>query len=127
MIGLFLFSCSAVGNQLVYRDDEGSLEVVTSGLPWTFDGEGDKFRLGSKALRIKNGYQFDPFLSVRTSLVEALPHQITAVYEKMLPRQPLRYLLADDPAAAKLTKTVLMIAQVPNKTMIYVSIKAYFP
>jgi hypothetical protein len=32
-------------------------------------------------------------------LVEPLPHQITAVYEAMLPRQPLRFLLADDPGA----------------------------
>src|SRR5258708_22354420 len=27
------------------------------------------------------------------------PHQIDAVYSKMLPRQPLRFLLADDPGA----------------------------
>lgn len=34
-------------------------------------------------------------LAVHTSLVESLPHQITAVYEAMLPRQPLRFLLAE--------------------------------
>jgi len=38
-------------------------------------------------------------LTIHTSIVEPLPHQITAVCEAMLPRQPLRFLLADDPGA----------------------------
>ena len=42
---------------------------------------------------------FDPLLAVHTSVVDPLPHQITAVYEAMLPRQPLRFLLVDDPGA----------------------------
>jgi hypothetical protein len=36
---------------------------------------------------------------VLASLIEPLPHQITAVYETMLGKQPLRYLLSDDPGA----------------------------
>ena len=39
--------------------------------------------------------------AVSASQIEALPHQITAVYGEMLPRQPLRFLLADDPGAGK--------------------------
>lgn len=39
--------------------------------------------------------------SLHTSNVQALPRQITAVYESMLPRQPLRFVLADDPSAGK--------------------------
>jgi hypothetical protein len=46
---------------------------------------------------IRLAHLFDPVLAVHTSLVEPLPHQITAVYEAMLARQPLRFLLADDP------------------------------
>jgi hypothetical protein len=38
---------------------------------------------------------------VHSSRIEPLPHQITAVYGEMLPRQPLRFLLADDPGAGK--------------------------
>ena len=38
-------------------------------------------------------------MAVHTSNVETLPHQITAVYESMLPRQPLRFVLADDPGS----------------------------
>ena len=35
---------------------------------------------------------FDPYLAINTSLVDSLPHQITAVYDEMLGRQPLRFL-----------------------------------
>lgn len=37
--------------------------------------------------------------TLRERLVEPLPHQITAVYESMLPRQPLRFVLADGVAS----------------------------
>ena len=42
---------------------------------------------------------------------EPLPHQITAVYEAMLPRQPLRFLLADDPGAGKTIMAGLFIKE----------------
>src|SRR6266480_1974295 len=88
-----------VANQLLYRHDEPRLEVVEEGRPWSFDGDGALFRLVSEAHRIRLAHLFDPVLAVHTSLVDPLPHQITAVYEAMLPRQPLRFLLADDPGA----------------------------
>jgi hypothetical protein len=53
-------------------------------------------------------------LAVHTSLVEPLPHQITAVYEEMLQRQPLRFLLADDPGAGKTIMAGLLIKE-PNR------------
>ena len=100
-----------VGNQLVYRDQEPSLEIVTAGRPWEFDGDGALFRLVSEAYRIKLAYLFDPLLAVHTSLVTPLPHQITAVYEEMLSRQPLRFLLADDPGAGKTIMAGLLIKE----------------
>src|SRR3989304_4176299 len=42
---------------------------------------------------------------------EPLPHQITGVYEAMLPRQPLRFLLADDPGAGKTIMAGLLIKE----------------
>jgi SNF2 family DNA or RNA helicase len=50
-------------------------------------------------------------LAVHTSIIEPLPHQITAVYESMLPRQPLRFLLADDPGAGKAIMAGLLIKE----------------
>ena len=91
----------SVANELLYRDDESRIEVAERGRPWSFDGDGARFRLASEAQRIRLAYLFDPVLAVHTSDVEPLPHQITAVYESMLPRLPLRFLLADDPGAGK--------------------------
>ena len=54
---------------------------------------------------------FDPYLAVHTSPVEPLPHQISAVYEAMLPKQPLRYVLADDPGAGKTIMTGLLLKE----------------
>lgn len=100
-----------VANELLYRHDESRLEVVEKGRPWSFDGDGALFRLVSEAQRIRLAHLFDPVLAVHTSLVEPLPHQITAVYETMLPRQPLRFLLADDPGSGKTIMAGLLIKE----------------
>ena len=99
------------GIRLLYRDDEVGLHIVEQGLPWSFDGDGDLFRLISEAQRIGLAHLFDPVLAVHTSIVDPLPHQITAVYEAMLPRQPLRFLLADDPGAGKTIMAGLLIKE----------------
>src|SRR6478752_5184063 len=100
-----------VANELLYRHDEPRLEVVELGRPWSFDGDGGTFRLVSEAHRIRLAHLFDPVLAVHTSDVDPLPHQITAVYEAMLPRQPLRFLLADDPGAGKTIMAGLFIKE----------------
>jgi superfamily II DNA or RNA helicase len=100
-----------LGNELLYRDRESTVEVVVAGKPWSFDGDGALFRLVSEARRIQLAYLFDPLLAVHTSLIEPLPHQITAVYGEMLPRQPLRFLLADDPGAGKTIMAGLFIKE----------------
>ena len=100
-----------VANELLYRHDEPRLEIVEQGRPWSFDGDGALFRLVSEAQRIRLAHLFDPVLAVHTSVVDPLPHQITAVYESMLPRQPLRFLLADDPGAGKTIMAGLLIKE----------------
>ncbi|MBI3184677.1 MAG: DUF3883 domain-containing protein [Myxococcales bacterium] len=100
-----------IANQLLYRHDEPRLEVVEQGRPWSFDGDGALFRLVSEAHRIRLAHLFDPVLAVHTSLVDPLPHQIMAVYESMLLRQPLRFLLADDPGAGKTIMAGLLIKE----------------
>ncbi len=100
-----------VANELLYRHDEPRIEVVELGRPWSFDGDGKLFRLVSEAQRIRLAHLFDPVLAVHTSVVEPLPHQITAVYESMLPRQPLRFLLADDPGAGKTIMAGLLMKE----------------
>ena len=100
-----------LGNELLYRDREPTLEIASTGPPWSSDGDGSLFRLVSEAYRIRLAHLFDPLLAVHTSLVDPLPHQITAVYGEMLTRQPLRFLLADDPGAGKTIMTGLLLKE----------------
>ena len=100
-----------IGEQILYRDDESRLQIGEQGRPWSFDGDGALFRLVCEANHIRLAHLFDPVLAVHTSLVEPLPHQITAVYEAMLPLQPLRFLLADDPGAGKTIMAGLLIKE----------------
>ena len=67
-----------LGSEILYRDDEARLEMVEQGRPWSFDGDGELFRLVSEAL---------------------------------LPRQQLRFLLADDPGAGKTIMTGLLMKE----------------
>src|SRR5580658_219882 len=104
-------SAGKLGSELLYRDREPTLGIAAAGVPWSFDGDGALFRLVSEAHRIRLAHLFDPVLAVHTSVVEPLPHQITAVYDAMLQRQPLRYLLADDPGAGKTIMAGLLIKE----------------
>jgi superfamily II DNA or RNA helicase len=100
-----------LGSQLVFRDNEPTLAVEVAGRLWSFNADGGLLRLASEAKRIRLAYLFDPLLAVHTSLVDPLPHQITAVYEEMLSRQPLRFLLADDPGSGKTIMAGLLIKE----------------
>ena len=67
------------GNELLYRTDEPRFEIHAKGPVWSFDADGNLFRLVSEAYRIKLAYLFDPLLAVHTSLVDPLPHQTWAL------------------------------------------------
>ena len=100
-----------IEERTLYRDDEVRLRLEVRGKLWSFDGDGADLRLVTEANRIKLAFFFDPFLAIHTSLVDPLPHQISAVYGEMLPRQPLRFLLADDPGAGKTIMAGLLIKE----------------
>lgn len=100
-----------LGEQMLFRSDEARLELAQSGRPWSFDAAAADFKLGLEAYRINLAHLFDPMMAVHTSNVEPLPHQISAVYESMLPRQPLRFVLADDPGAGKTIMAGLLIRE----------------
>lgn len=100
-----------VKEQMLFRSNEPALSLAEVGRPWAFDAPGEEFKLAAEAYRIDLAYLFDPMMAVHTSNVEPLPHQITAVYESMLPRQPLRFVLADDPGAGKTIMAGLLIRE----------------
>lgn len=101
----------ALRERMLFRSDEPNLALAEAGRPWAFDAPGEAFKLAAEAYRINLAHLFDPMMAVHTSNVEPLPHQITAVYESMLPRQPLRYVLADDPGAGKTIMAGLLIRE----------------
>ncbi|MBU0995378.1 MAG: DUF3883 domain-containing protein [Proteobacteria bacterium] len=104
-------SQGTLGERMLFRSDEDGLSLTEVGRPWSFDGNSSDFKLAAEAHRIHLAYLFDPLMAVHSSTVDPLPHQITAVYDAMLPRQPLRFLLADDPGAGKTIMAGLLIRE----------------
>ncbi|MER5601661.1 helicase-related protein [Streptomyces sp. NPDC002265] len=100
----------ALDQQIVFRRDEGRLDIARSGSR-AFDAGVRDFTLAAEAQRISLAGLFDPMLAVATSDVQPLPHQIRAVYGELLPRTPLRFLLADDPGAGKTIMAGLYIKE----------------
>ena len=110
-INLVYRTPSGVAETTLYRDDEPRLGIESPGRKWSFEADGALLRLVTEAARIRLAHLFDPYLAIHTSLVDPLPHQITAVYGEMIPRQPLRFLLADDPGAGKTIMAGLLIRE----------------
>ncbi|WP_314645671.1 helicase-related protein [uncultured Microbacterium sp.] len=96
--------------RVLFRDDEARIaRHQESGRP--FDADPRDFRLAAEAQRIMMAALHDPMVAVATSDVQPLPHQIRAVYGELLPRTPLRFLLADDPGAGKTIMAGLYIKE----------------
>lgn len=100
----------ALGQQVVFRKDQDTLTVAQTGSR-AFDANATDFKMVAEAQRITLAGLFDPMLAVATSDVRPLPHQIRAVYGELLPRTPLRFLLADDPGAGKTIMAGLYIKE----------------
>ncbi|HEU0113060.1 MAG TPA: SNF2-related protein, partial [Thermomicrobiales bacterium] len=98
-------------SRVLMRADAERLTPAPDDPGRAFDADGRLFRLVLEAERLRLAHLFDPRLAMSTSRVEALPHQIETVYDTMLPRQPLRFLLADDPGAGKTIMTALLIKE----------------
>jgi len=97
--------------RILYRDHEPRLSLAKSSAAYEFQADATTFKLAAEALRIRMAGRFDPMLAVQTSDLDALPHQIQAVYGELLDRTPLRFLLADDPGAGKTIMAGLYIKE----------------
>ena len=82
-------------------------DVTTSAQPV----DAEKLRLLIESARIRLAYAHDSQFAVSLSGIRTLPHQIEAVYQKMLPQPRLRFLLADDPGAGKTIMAGLLIKE----------------
>ncbi len=100
----------SLGERVLNRAEESELSLVEK-VARPFDAEAPAFKLVAEAQRIKLAGLFDPMLAVTTSDIQPLPHQLRAVYGELLPRTPLRFLLADDPGAGKTIMAGLYIKE----------------
>jgi superfamily II DNA or RNA helicase len=107
---VFRKSDGSLGERVLNRAEETELSLAEKAAR-PFDAEASTFKLVAEAQRIKLAGLFDPMLAVTTSDIQPLPHQLRAVYGELLPRTPLRFLLADDPGAGKTIMAGLYIKE----------------
>ena len=72
----------------------------------------------AEAWRLSYGHMANPAFATETSLIDPLPHQRIAVYERMLERSPLRFLLADDAGAGKTIMTGLYVREMLSRRLV---------
>ena len=87
------------------------LEIIANTETFDFSGDPTEFKLFAEAERIASAYRFDPLFAVNCSVVDALPHQVEAVYKFLLPQPRIRFLLADDTGAGKTIMTGLLLKE----------------
>src|SRR5882724_6665952 len=83
-----------------------------------FFGNADHVRLLLEGYRLSYGHQFNPTFATEISHIDPLPHQRIAVYEHMLPKTRLRFLLADDAGAGKTIMTGLYIREMLARRLV---------
>jgi superfamily II DNA or RNA helicase len=82
------------------------------------DGNPVHFRLAAEAHRIRLAYQYDPHFAVSVSQVDPLPHQLDAVYGRLLTQPCIRLMIADDPGAGKTIMAGLLIKELKLRGLI---------
>jgi len=92
-------------------DEVGGLLAAPVVQPASSAVDAEKLRLLVESTRIRLAYAYDRQFAVSLSGIRTLPHQIEAVYMRMLPQPRLRFLLADDPGAGKTIMAGLLIKE----------------
>src|ERR1700752_4870379 len=80
--------------------------------------DAEKVRLLVESARIRLAYAHDKHFAVSLSGIRTLPHQIEAVYLRMLPQPRLRFLLADDPGAGKTIMAGLLLKELKVRGLV---------
>lgn len=106
--------------QAVYPVDEflEKIKVIGGVEGPKFTANPKQFRLALEAKRIKLSYEFDPLFAVGVSKIDPLPHQIEAVYDYLLKKPRIRFLLADDPGAGKTIMAGLLLKELKYRKAI---------
>ncbi len=103
-------------DQLILKTD---LESITNlEVKPLFTANPRDFFLALETYRYRFASLYDPLLAINTSKVDPLPHQIDAVYGKVLQFPRIRYLIADDPGAGKTIMAGLIIKEMKLRHLI---------
>ena len=96
---------------------EGSIDA-TDPPPVDFTARPTVVTAVAEATRLSYGHLANPAFATEVSLIDPLPHQRIAVYERMLSLSPLRFLLADDAGAGKTIMTGLYLREILARRLI---------
>ncbi len=72
----------------------------------------------AEAARLSCGHLASPTFATEISLIDPLPHQRVAVYDRILKSWPIRFLLADDAGAGKTIMTGLAIRELLSRRLV---------
>ncbi|MBR0752115.1 DUF3883 domain-containing protein [Bradyrhizobium jicamae] len=72
----------------------------------------------AESVRLLSGHLASPTFATEISLIDPLPHQRVAVYDRILKSWPIRFLLADDAGAGKTIMTGLTIRELLSRRLI---------
>ncbi|MDP2659139.1 MAG: helix-turn-helix domain-containing protein, partial [Dehalococcoidia bacterium] len=100
------------------QESRASYELSSQAPITDFQADPETVRLFVEGERLRYGYLFSPTFGSETALIDPLPHQIIAVYERMLPQSRLRFLLADDAGAGKTIMAGLYIREMLSRRLI---------
>ncbi len=96
-------------DEIIPKSDISQISVEKVGID--FSGNSEKTFLILEAKRYRYLSLYDPLLAINISKVDPLPHQIEAVYDKVLKLPRIRFLIADDPGAGKTIMAGLIIKE----------------
>jgi len=103
-------------DQLLSREEFAALSP--QGADQDFSASPDEVFLALEARRYRLASLFDPLLAVNVSKVDPLPHQIDAVYGRILQLPRIRFLIADDPGAGKTIMAGLVIKELKLRHLV---------
>ena len=94
------------GSEVASTDDLRTVSPITD-----FLADPERVQVFVEGERLEFGHLYNPAFATEISLIDPLPHQRIAVYERMLPQSRLRFLLADDASAGKTIMTGMYIRE----------------
>lgn len=83
-----------------------------------FGEEAWKVFLALETIRYRFASMYDPLIAMNASKVDPLPHQIEAVYGRILKLPRIRFMIADDPGAGKTIMAGLLIKELKIRNLV---------